>query len=80
MEMLFEKGLKTKSERGPKGDSKEDPAKNMENVSSIHYLLCFSHTERSKKHNFLSQFWGPYLEGKVGPKTDTTNSHLWKLT
>ena len=41
--LVFEKGLKTRSKRGPKGDSKEDPTKNMENVSSIHYLLRFSH-------------------------------------
>ena len=43
VEMLFEKGLKTRSKRSPKGDSKEEPAKNMENVGSIYYLLCFSH-------------------------------------
>ena len=80
VEMVFEKGLKTKSKRNQKGDSKEEPAKNIENVSSIHYLLCFSHTERSKKHNFLNQFWGPYLEKKVGPEKDTSKTHLWKLT
>ena len=41
----------------PKGDSKEEPAKNMENIGSIHYLLGFSHIERSKKQNFLISFW-----------------------
>ena len=71
VEMLFEKGLKTKSERGPKGDAKEDPAKNMENVSSIHYLLRFSHIERSKKHSFWNQFRGPFLENKIGPGKNT---------
>ena len=80
VEMLFEKGLKTRSKRGPKGDSKEDPAKNMENVSSIHYLLRFSHIERSKKHSFLNQFWGPYLEKRIGPEKNTSKTHLWKLT
>ena len=64
VEMMFEKGLKTVSKRGPKGESKEDPTKNMENVSSIHYLPRFSHIERFKKHDFLIQFWGPYLEKK----------------
>ena len=61
MEMLFEKDLKTKSKMNPKGDSKEEPAKNMENVGSIHYLLCFSHIEQSKKHNCLNQFGGAYV-------------------
>ena len=56
VEMLFEKDLKTRSKMNPKGDSKEEPAKNMENVGSIHYLLCFSHIERSKKQNFLISF------------------------
>ena len=72
VEMLFEKGLKMRLKRGPKGDSKEEPAKNMEHVSSIHYLLRFSHIERSKKHNFLNQFWGPYLEKKVGPEKESS--------
>ena len=57
VEMLFEKGLKRKSKRDPKDDSKEELAQNMENVSSIHYLQRFSHIERSKKHDFLNNFW-----------------------
>ena len=78
--MLFEKGLKTRLNRRPKGDSKEDPAKNMENVRLIHYLLRFNHIERSKKHNFLNQFRGQYLNKKVDPEKDTSKTHLWKLT
>ena len=52
----------------------------MENVGSIHYLLCFSHIERSKKHDFLNQFWGPYSEKKMVLEKSTSKTHLWKLT
>ena len=80
METLLEKGLKTRSKRCPKGGTKEDPAKNTDNISSIHYLLRFSHIDRSNKYGVLNQFWGPYLEKRVGPEKDTSKTYLWKLT
>ena len=49
VEMSLKKGLETTLEGGPKGDLKEKPPKNMENMSSIHCLVYFSHVERYKK-------------------------------
>ena len=57
-EMSSGKGLKTRSKWGPKIDLKEEPSKNMEKVSSIHYLLGFSHVGRSKNITF----WIIFLE------------------
>ena len=54
VKMLLEKGLETRSKRGQKEDSKEEHPQNMENVSSIHYLLRFSHVGRCKEQSFLS--------------------------
>ena len=79
VKMLFEKGLETRSQWGPKGDLKEEPSKNMENVSSIHYLLRFSHVGRSKKHHLLGNFLGPYSVKKAGPEKDTSKTHLCRL-
>ena len=39
VEMLFEKGLKTMSKRGPKGDSKEDPAKTWKTL--VRYIIYY---------------------------------------
>ena len=65
LKMLLEKGLETRSKRCPKGDLKEEPPQNMENVSSIYYVSRFSHVGQSKKHTWLSEFWGPYLMKKM---------------
>ena len=78
-EMSSGKGLKTRSKWGPKIDLKEEPSKNMEKVSSIHYLLGFSHVGRSKKHHFLGHFLGAYLVKKAGPEKDTSKTHLCRL-
>ena len=37
-------------------------------MSLIHYLLCLSHVEWSKKANFLHQLWVPNSLSKIGPE------------
>ena len=64
VEVLFKKGLETRSKRGPKGDLKEEPSKNMEKVSSINYLLRFSRVGRSKKHHLFGLLSGSVFSEK----------------
>ena len=56
------------------------PQRNQEKVSSINYLLCFSHVERSKQDHFVCQFWVPSFMEKVGPQKAPSKRHFWELT
>ena len=51
VKMLLEKGFETRSKRGPKEDSKEEPSKNL---ISIHYLQRFGHVGGPKKIELVS--------------------------
>ena len=50
---VSQKGAKRRLTEGSKTELNPGPPKKQEKVSSTHYLLCFSHVERSKKHHFL---------------------------
>ena len=49
-----QKGCQKETQRGVPNGGKSRPPEKQEKVSSIHYLLCFSHIEWSKNDHFLS--------------------------
>ena len=64
---VSKKGAKRRPKEGSKTELNPGPPKKQEKVSAMHYLLCFSFVERSKKDNFLCKFLGPNFMYKVGP-------------
>ena len=48
-------------------------------MSSIHYLLCFSHVRQCKKDNFWDHCWAPNLVRQGAPARTPSKIHPWQL-